>query len=284
MVLVGFGVWFFTIRSNNTSADSQSSSAKSDVTTQEEKKKVPKTVVDKALETKIKDWVATRPASYSIELTELERSDKTLDLRTASYNADKSMVPASTYKVLLAYAALHEIEQGTYTLQSQTRSGQTIETCLNLMIVKSDNDCGRAIGFLLGWKHVNELLKQKGLTSTDFDNYTTGSDEPVGEKYTTAHDTQIILTSLYSGKLLNTVHTDLLLGLMKKQIWKERIVTGIPEGVVVASKPGWLPGVQTDIAIVYGAHSTYALSIHSTESRAAPLAELSKIIYDYLNS
>ncbi len=283
-VLLLWGIWFFAIRNNGTAAPKTKKSSTQSVEAKTMTKKEPKTITDTVLKAKIKDWVSTRSASYSVEVKELIRSNKELDLRTAGYNASTSMVPASTYKVLLAYTALHEIEKGTYTLQSSTRTGQSINTCLNLMIVKSDNDCGRAIGFLIGWEHVNELLREKGLKNTDFNNYTAGSDEPVGDKHTTAHDTQIILEGLYSGNLLNAEHTDLLLGLMKKQIWKERVVAGVPEGVAVASKPGWLPGIQTDIAIVYGTHSTYALSIHSTESRPAPLAELSEIIYEYLNN
>jgi beta-lactamase class A len=82
--------------------------------------------------------------------------------------------------------------------------------------------------------------------------------------------------------LLNTSNTDLLLRLMKTQQWRERIPAGVPSGIAVADKPGWLNDVQNDAAIVYGPKSTYTLVIMTNGASTSPLADLSRQIYTYL--
>ena len=238
-------------------------------------------VTDSELTRLITDWAEARSANYAITIEELDNAVANNDLRTASYRGDAQMVPASTYKVFVAYAVLHEIEQGSYTLHTVTRNGQTIDTCLTAMIVESSNDCGRALGFLLGWKHINNLLAEQGMTHTDLYNYVEGNDEPVGDKHTTANDSAALLKGLYTGGLLNQDHTKLLLDLMKRQAWRERIAAGLPSGTEIASKPGWLDNIQSEIAIVYGPVSTYSISVYSTEASPAPLAELSTLVYNY---
>ena len=239
---------------------------------------IPKLHTDEVLQSQIDSWAAGQPSNFSINVRELNG-----DLRTASYQPERSMVTASTYKVFVAYAALHSIEQGKYTLNSKTRTGQSIETCLNKMIINSDNDCGRAIGFLLGWSSINDLVHQQGFVHTELNNYIEGNDSPVGEKYTTANDEADLLYGLYSGKLLNKSNADLLFSLMKQQVWGERIAAGLPVGIEAATKPGWLSGVQNDMGIVYGTNSTYIIVILSDGNNTAPLAQLSKLVYDYLN-
>jgi beta-lactamase class A len=71
---------------------------------------------------------------------------------------------------------------------------------------------------------------------------------------------------------------------MKSQVWRERIPAGVPSGIAVADKPGWLDNVENDAAIVYGPKSTYTLVIMTTGNSTQPLADLSKQIYDYLQS
>ncbi len=78
---------------------------------------------------------------------------------------------------------------------------------------------------------------------------------------------------------------------MESQKYRERIPGGVPGGVTVADKPGWLTvaegdgeNVQNDAAIVYGPKSTYILVITTTGSTTQPLADLSRQVYDYLQN
>lgn len=244
----------------------------------------PTFVRDNTLEGLLADFVTSSDASYGISVHEVFRTDLPLLLRTADYNAGAQLVPASTYKIYVAVIMLQAIEQGTYSLDTPTRTGESVNVCLEKMIVNSDNDCGRALGFLLGWQDINQALWDQGIsTKTDLYNYVDGSDEPVGDKYTTTEDTTKLLTAIYDGSSLNKDHTTLLLSLMERQLWRERLAAGLPAGTKIASKPGWLDGIQAEIGIVYGPNSTYVISVLSTEANSRPLADLSALIYSYLN-
>jgi beta-lactamase class A len=232
----------------------------------------------------ITTWAGQQSFSSSVVIKQLTGGSQ-----STSYKADTSMVPASTYKIYVAYAILHGVEQGTYSLSTVTSDGNSIQTDLNNMILNSDNSAARTLGFLYGWKNINSLLQSQGINSTNLYNYVPPSTDPVGDKHTTANDLANTLSKLYNGQLLNSTNTQLLIGLMKQQHYRERIPSGVPSGIAVADKPGWLSPadgvneyVQNDAAIVYGPKSTYILTIVTTGSSTQALANLSKLIYNQL--
>ena len=243
---------------------------------------------DNTLNNIIATWAGKYSFGSSVFVQELTGSSP----RSATYKATDSVVPASTYKIYVAYAILHGIEQGSYTLQTDTSDGNTIQTDLSNMILNSDNDAARTLGFLYGWQNIDALLKTQGATSTELNNYAPPSTDPVGDKRTTATDLATILRQLYQGKLLNESNTALLLNLMEQQQYRERIPAGVPSGVTVADKPGWLTGsddgttvVENDAAIVYGPKSTYILVITTNNNAdTTPLADLSKSVYNYFEN
>jgi len=234
---------------------------------------------DPGLTSLLKTWDDEHSESYAVYIQELNGSK-----RFAGLNENSKMIPASTYKLFVAYAIYHAAENNELNLQTKTRTGYTIQTCIDRMLVQSDNECAKALGFLYGWEKINNELKQIGISSTNLNNYNPGSENPVNEKATTAKDEAILIDKLQSNKLLNQAHTNELFGYLKKQIYKERIAAGVPKGITVATKPGWLDYVQADAGIVYGAKSTYIVVILSDETTPAPLATLSKQIYNYLNN
>lgn len=234
----------------------------------------------------VNTWQQSHAFAASVVVQELNGN-----LRTASSNASASVIPASTYKLYVAYAILHGIEQGTYSLSTKTDDGNTVQTDLSNMILNSDNSAARTLGFLYGWKNINALLQTQGMNTTNLYNYVPPSTQPVGDKHTTADDLATMLAKLYAGSLLNQSHTQLLVTLMKQQHYRERIPAGVPSAVVVADKPGWLgPAdgengyIENDAAIVYGPKSTYLLVIMTNGSSTQPLATLSQQIYNYLES
>jgi len=242
---------------------------------------------DVALQDILTTWASQHTYSTSVVVTELTGNTP----KTTTYNSTQSIVPASTYKIYVAYAVLHAVEQGTYTLGTVTNDGNSIQTDLNNMILNSDNSAARTLGFMLGWKNINALLQTQGITHTDLYNYEPPSTQPVGDKHTTAADLATALQKLYNGALLNQDHTQLLIALMKQQHYRERIPAGVPSGVVVADKPGWLSpadgvdeNIQNDAAIVYGPKSTYILVITTNGTSTQPLADLSRQIYTYLET
>jgi len=234
----------------------------------------------------VNSWQQSHSFTASIVVQELSGS-----LRTAGSNASASMIPASTYKIYVAYAILHGIEQGSYSLGTVTSDGNTIQTDLNNMILNSDNDAARTLGFLYGWKNINALLQSQGMNNTDLYNYVPPSTQPVGDKHTTANDLATAVQKLYAVKLLNSTNTQLLISLMKQQHYRERIPAGVPSNIAVADKPGWLSPAdgesgytENDAGIVYGPKSTYLLVIMTNGSSTQPLATLSQQVYSYLEN
>jgi len=241
---------------------------------------------DSGLASIVTTWAGQHTFATAVAVTEL-----TGDLRTAERNAGTSVIPASTYKIYVAYAVLDGVERGSYKLSTHLSDGHTVQTDLNNMILDSDNDSARTLGFLVGWKNIDSLLRAQGLTATTLNNYAPPSTQPVGDKHTTANDLSTFLGKLYSGQLLGKTNTTLLLGLMQNQHYRQRIPAGIPGVITVADKPGWLTPadgaqgyIQNDAAIVYGPKSTYILVITTTGSSTKPLADLSKLVYNYLQT
>lgn len=235
---------------------------------------------DPILNKLIADWANSQPVKYSIKFDEISKANDDKQYRYAEYQSSESMVPASIYKLFVVYAALSSVEDGKYSLQSNMRSGNTVSRCIELSLKISDNACAEELGFMLGWENINTLIKSNGFSRTNVNNYRLGSGA-LGDKQTTANDLSRYFKYLANNTLLSKSDSNLILEHLKNQVWRERIPAGVPDGIVVADKPGWLDNIQTDAGIIYGPKSTYSLVILSTANSPKPLAELSKIIYDY---
>lgn len=267
------GAWF-VLKPNEVVGD-----IAKNVTKQETKKpEPPKPKLDQALQAKLSAWTNEQSGNFGISVREI-----TGTMRYASYQADTSFVPASTFKPFVAYMVLHNIEAGQYTLAGRTYKGNSLEYCMDRMISISDNQCAYELERLIGFPEMNTFIREKGFTNTDLNNYDANGRMLATDKTTTAADATELLWRLQKGELLNPEHTKYLLDLMKNQEWRERIPAGVPDGVAVADKPGWLPGIECDMAIVYGTDSTYVLTIMSTDTSQSDLADLSTLVYDYLN-
>lgn len=225
----------------------------------------------------ITDWAENEPGEFGVSVLELNGE------RRAEYNADERFVSASTYKLFFVYAALHQIENSVASLQSETSIGRTVEDCIESLLVYSWDICGWPIAQFVGIERLEVLLHDQGFTSTDLNNYDSDGNF-VGDKYSTPADEALFMTKLYKGQLLNAEHTEYFIDLLKTQKWRERIPAGVPEGITVADKPGWLYEYENDAAIVYGKSSTYVLVIMSNNSSEDRLAELSSAIYNFMNS
>lgn len=273
-LILALGAWF--IFKPNEAVTNLANS----VTKKEAKKpEPPKPVLDTTLQTKLSEWASEQDGDFGISVREI-----TGKMRYASYQADKSFVPASTFKPFVAYMVLHNVEQGQYTLQGRTYKGNLLEYCMDRMISISDNQCAYELERLIGFPEMNEFIQSKGFKSTDLNNYDANGRMLTTDKSSTAADLAEFMWRLQKGELLNQEHTDYLIDLMKHQDWRERIPAGVPDGVEVADKPGWLANIEADMAIVYGTDSTYVLTIMSSgRTAASDLADLSTIVYEYLN-
>lgn len=224
----------------------------------------------------IDNWVSRHGTGYHVVVRALGP-----DTGEASYSADVTTVPASTYKLFIAYAAYHQIESGKLSLQTTLDADDTVQSCIEKSLVRSDNDCAEAIGFKIGWERVDQLESAAGFLHTHLNNYDDDGSHS-DDKATTAEDISLLLQKLYDGKLLNEPHTENMLGYMKGQVYRN----GIPAGsgdALVADKVGFLDGYTHDAAIVY-ARQPYILVIMTTNSdNWANIRDLSANIYQYMN-
>lgn len=172
----------------------------------------------------------------------------------AAVNAHQQFVSASLYKLFVAYGVLRDIDRGSVSLAYSIPSlDESVNTCLNKMITVSDNDCGKALGGLVGWKTLDTVLASEGYTGTMLNNYDSEGNL-YGNKQTTAADVALLLQRLYDGSLLSASSNALFLQLLGSQEVNSYLPSGFPSDTRIAHKTGTLYGYVHDAGIVYGAH------------------------------
>jgi len=188
---------------------------------------------------------------YAISFLNLNNPEYTIQI-----NADKDFVAASTYKLFAAY--------------SMFKYGDP-PSCLDTMIINSDNECPLTYLNSYGWSRLTEDAKSVGAVNSYFGEITN----------TTANDLTVFLNQIYNGTLLNEKDNNRLLKDMKKQIFRDGIPTGIPEATV-ANKVGFLDGLLHDASIIFSPKGDFILVIltdgYSWSSVANTAAEIYKMI------
>lgn len=217
---------------------------------------------DVGLSALLKQYAESHSGAYGISLLELSGQH-----RRATYQETKQFRTASTYKLFVAYGVLKRVEAGTWQWTDQIQGGRTLEKCFDDMIVKSDNPCGEVLLAKIGYSTMTKELKAAGLTGTSF----VGS-EPV----TTAGDLAMFNASLESGQLVSVESKNRLLGAMKRNVYRQ----GVPAGAngVVANKVGFLDTYLHDAAVIYGPSGPIVLSVMTSGSSWATIADLTKQI------
>jgi beta-lactamase class A len=190
--------------------------------------------------------------------------------RSANANGDKVYLAASTYKLFVAYAVFQLVDAGELHWNDSI-SGLTADVCLEKMIVNSDNPCATAFGEKIGWARIQTMMRDLGLGSTSL---------AAGAKYTAANDLALYLQKLGNGTLLPDAHRDVLLGYMKRQIYRKGIPAGT--GVTVADKVGFLYGYIHDAGLVYAPNGTYAMVIMTDGSSWTGVADVARQIHQYM--
>lgn len=129
-----------------------------------------------------------------------------------------------------------------------------------LMTVVSDNTASNMLIDRLGFDRINDRMRDIGM-----------SDSVLGRKFmidpsalhaknfTTARDMAICLARLHRGELLGPDATAEVIGVLKRQQYREKIPLLLPETLEVAHKTGEISHTRHDVAIVY-ARRSYVLS------------------------
>ena len=206
--------------------------------------------------------VQSAHAGYGVSVMEING-------RSANFNGDKQFETASTYKLFVAYSVLKAIDNGQMHWSDSSAGGRTVEKCFEDMIVISDNACPVAFKTKLGgWQVIENQMHSLGLSGK------TSLTGPI--LLSTANDLSYFLYRLQNGTLLSTADTDLLLGLMKRQTYRDGIPAGT--GLPVADKVGFVDNVIHDAGIVYAAKGPYVMVVMTANSSWAGIADTARTI------
>jgi len=207
-------------------------------------------------------WDTSNAGTWGIVVKEVEGGV------SASINPDRQFTSASVYKLYVAYATYIKSDSGEINMGSPTGNGNTVSGCMDLMIVRSDNDCATELGGMVGWGASNGMLRDKGFNATSI---------AYGGQLTTAQDTTNFLLQLHKGSLLSEGNKQALLDKMGRNIYRYAIPAGSPT-IRSANKLGALGVYNHDVAIVYHPKGAYVLSAFSQGSSHARIRELARQI------
>jgi beta-lactamase class A len=130
------------------------------------------------------------------------------------------------------------------------------------MVAVSDNSATNVLIDHVGMQNVNTMLDSLGLTHVRLQRkmMDVKAAQAGRENLSTPRDMMTFFADLYRGKLLDKSHTD--------QYFKQLATTKasdiprfIPEGVMIANKPGELAGVRNDIGIVFAEKRPFVIVV-----------------------
>lgn len=212
----------------------------------------PKKVVDTSgLAAAIDQINAKYPYNTSVAVVELN-SDKLIQTGdTYPY------VAASTTKLLTSLYYFHKVEAGEEKLIKNI-GGKTAQEQMRLMINQSDNAAWNQMNTYLSKASLQVFAHQQGLSSYDAEKNTMGS-----------ADMAKLMAKIYRRELANEQHTALLFSWMQKTSEERFIPAGIPKGLTMYHKAGYLPDRVHDVAIVDNGSTPFVLVIYSKSYTAA---------------
>ena len=155
-----------------------------------------------------------------------------------------------------------------------------------LMIVLSDNTATNMLIDLVGIPSVNETLHSLGLKQTRLNRrmMDTAASLRGDENLSTPAEAARIMELLWRGEFINRAVCDEILDILKKTK-PTAISAGLPAGTVVASKPGGLPGVKTEWAVVLLKDRPYVVAIMENyginQDASEAITEISKVLHEY---
>jgi len=155
-----------------------------------------------------------------------------------------------------------------------------------LMIVLSDNTATNILIDLVGMDRVNATLAALGLTHTRLQRrmMDPAASARGEENISTPAEAVRVMEILYKGEFLSREACADILSILKKPK-PGAIVSGVPENVAVAFKPGSIAGVSTEWAIVYLKDRPYAVAVMENYEMdgegPAAMKEISLTLYDY---
>jgi beta-lactamase class A len=165
----------------------------------------------------------------------------------------------------------------------------TLRDLATMMVAVSDNGATNVLIDRLGMENVNGTLQAAGLQQTRLRRKMMDlkAAEQGRENIATAREMTALLRAVYEGKLFNKELT--------ADFWKmlathkdSDIPRDLPEGVMIANKPGSLEGVRTDSGVVFVAKRPFVICVMGTFLRdeqdgERAISRIARLAYDYFD-
>lgn len=222
-------------------------------------------------------------------------------------NADTVFPQASSIKIPLLIELMRQAQSGKLNLNDRVEihraglvggsgvlqflsdggSAISLHDLAVLMVVLSDNSATNLLIDRVGMDNVNTMLDGLGLRQTrlarkmiDID-----AERADRENHSTPRQMGTLVEMLNEGKLLDSVHTRMALEILEYP--KESpIRAGVPEGVMVAEKPGSLNGAQCDSGIVFLEGHPYVISVmtaYNISDGDSAITAVSRRVFSYFD-
>lgn len=192
---------------------------------------------------------------------------------------------ASLIKMFVAEAAYKKMSEGGISDIART------EDEIRKMLTYSDNEAWKYIAKALGggsysggMAYVTDLAQSEGFAATG--QFYQGSHKNFN--FTSVEDCGRFLSRVLDGTIISREYSDKILAYLKQQQHRQKLPSGVPEGVETANKTGELEYVQGDAAVVYAPSGTYILtvigdSLNNAYGEVPKFTDISKTVYEYLN-
>ncbi len=190
---------------------------------------------------------STMKVPVLIELSRrIDRGELRWDTPFLVTNRFESIVDGSPYQLDLA-------DDSDSTLYARTGTTVTVAELARLMIVRSSNLATNLLIALLDPARVEATSRMLGADSIrvlrgveDQKAYDRGLNNT-----TTAKDLAMLLLAVAEGRSAGPASSDSMVKMLLAQEFNDAIPAGLPAGVPVAHKTGWITGLLHDAAIVY---------------------------------
>jgi beta-lactamase class A len=235
------------------------------------------------LQARVRAALAGFPGTVSLFAKNLDTGE------TFGLDPDRRVRSASTIKLPILVEAHAQVAEGRLawtdglTLRDDQKAegagvlrelsdglALTLRDAVSLMIVISDNTATNMVLDRVTTDAVNARLAALGLSSTRSlkkiggTGASTAAAEPVNQGFgigvTTAREMVVLLERLERGEIVSAAASKEMVDLLKRQQHHDGIGRSL-RGVPVASKPGALDRLRSDVGIVYTARGRIALAI-----------------------
>lgn len=207
-----------------------------------------------------------------------------------SLRGDEQVRTASTIKLPIMTEVFHQIAEGKiswtdeFTLTKQNKQSGSgtlgelsdgtkidLRSATNLMIVVSDNTATNLILDKISSNNVNAFMESLGLKNTKSLRKIGGGgdakayDEPLNKLFgigvSTPRDMAKLLEKLERGEVVSREASAEMIAILKRQQYTDGIGRNLLDTVPVASKPGALDRLRSDVGIVYTRRGRIVMAI-----------------------